>query len=304
MILNQGSIEWLNWRKGKITSSKAPVILGVSPYQTPHQLWCEELGLTQPKPSNPAMNLGSRFESAALAQLNFTMNTNLEPDCCEHLMEPRFAASFDGIDIPGKYFVELKYMGEKNLDLVEKSQTPLPYHYPQIQHLFLVSGFEKGLYACYGLTEDKKDISRMITVMVQPDKDYIDKVLVPAELMFLEYLETKTPPPYMSKDIMNESDPLNVAMARRWQELRKRAKDIDDEILKIEAHLKKLNSTHPLVKIGSVVIQQIIRKGAVNWLSVPELQGVDLDLYRKPSTIYSIIKEGDKNERVKEASDE
>jgi hypothetical protein len=119
----------------------------------------------------------------------------------------------------------------------------------------------------------------------------------------LKYLETKTPPPLMQKDILNESDPLNVAMARRWKELTKKSKEINEEIDKIETHLKKLNNTHPLVKVGSVVIQQIVRKGSVNYNSVPELQGLDLDQYRKPPTIYSVIKEGDKNEFIEKDQD-
>ena len=42
--LNQRSPEWLQWRSQGITASDIPIILGLSPYKTPWQLWAEKVG--------------------------------------------------------------------------------------------------------------------------------------------------------------------------------------------------------------------------------------------------------------------
>lgn len=44
----QLSEKWFPWRKEGITASMIPVIMGLSPYQTPYQLWAELVGLKEP----------------------------------------------------------------------------------------------------------------------------------------------------------------------------------------------------------------------------------------------------------------
>ena len=40
--IEQQSPEWFEWRKTGITASDMPIIMGVSPYKTPWQLWAEK----------------------------------------------------------------------------------------------------------------------------------------------------------------------------------------------------------------------------------------------------------------------
>ena len=42
--MEQKSEEWLDWRKKGIGSSDAPIIMGVSPWKTPFELWEEKTG--------------------------------------------------------------------------------------------------------------------------------------------------------------------------------------------------------------------------------------------------------------------
>ena len=42
--LVQRSDAWFEWRKTGITASMIPVIMGLSPYQTPYRLWAELVG--------------------------------------------------------------------------------------------------------------------------------------------------------------------------------------------------------------------------------------------------------------------
>lgn len=289
--LNQNTEEWLKWRNEGIGSSDAPIIMGVSPYSTPHKLWRQKLGLDGPTQWNPAMELGSRFEESARAQVCLETGMDFEPDCVEHQTNPKIRASLDGLCEKENMFLELKYMGQKNLEIVQQTKKPLAHHHDQIQHQFAVSGYKKSLYSVYTLNDDKSEILKLVTVEIHADEEYIATKLIPKELEFLKMIDDKLAPELMSKDILNESEVMNLALARRWRELKTQVDIRQKEIDQIEISLKKLTLTHPLVKCGNILIQQIVRKGNVNYHSIPELKNVNLEKFRKAATVYTQIKD-------------
>ena len=59
--LVQGSVEWHEHRRRYRNASETPAVLGVSPWQTPYQLWQLKLGLIDPVVT-PAMTHGSELE--------------------------------------------------------------------------------------------------------------------------------------------------------------------------------------------------------------------------------------------------
>lgn len=305
MILNQNSEEWHKWRNAGIGSSDAPIIMGVSPYSTPRKLWAQKLGLEKSNAENFVTELGHRFEDPARAQFALETGIDVEPECVEHKEMPQFRASLDGLNAEQELFVEIKYMGEKNLELVESSRQALPHHYDQLQHQFLVTGFKKAFYVAYGLNQAKSDISKLVTVEIFPNLDYIQNKLIPKEIEFLKFLKDQSPPPLMPKDCLSESNAISIATVRRWRDLKSKMAEIEKELVHIESYLKKLTNTHPQVKCGEVLIQKTVRKGAVNYLSIPELEKVDLESYRKaPITVISIKEsKGDKDESADEAKE-
>ena len=62
----QGSPEWHEHRRKYRNASETPAVLGVSPWQTPYQLWQLKLGLVEQEVT-PAMRHGSDMEPAARA---------------------------------------------------------------------------------------------------------------------------------------------------------------------------------------------------------------------------------------------
>ena len=64
--LVQGSAEWHEHRRKYRNASETPVVLGVSPWLTPYQLWQQKLGLIEPEVT-PAMLRGTQLEPAARA---------------------------------------------------------------------------------------------------------------------------------------------------------------------------------------------------------------------------------------------
>lgn len=192
--MEQGSNEWLEFRRQGVGSSDAPVVMGVSPYSNLHELWLDKKGLKQDEPVNGfVMKLGQEFEPKARARFELETDIEVEPVCLIHSEHNWLRASLDAASIEHGVFAEIKYMGQKNFDLV-KSGVVLKHHWPQIQHQFLVSGFKRGFYVVYTLTEDKKNISNYFCLSVEPDPVYITSLLYPALRTFWTMVENNEEP--------------------------------------------------------------------------------------------------------------
>jgi putative phage-type endonuclease len=185
--------KWLSWRKKGIGSSDAPVIMGVSPYMTRLELWKEKLGLEQKDRSSFATELGNKFEIRARSWFCLDYGIEIDPENCEHKDFHWIKASLDGFNEKEKLFVEIKYMGQKNYDLVRETRLPLAHHHPQIQHQFMVTGFIHAFYIPYTLTEDKKEMKDIFALPVSPELEYIGKLFF-EEKNFWQLIQDKKPP--------------------------------------------------------------------------------------------------------------
>lgn len=178
--MEQGSELWHAWRKKGLGSSESSVIMGVDPYRTKEQLFLDKTGRGIPVKVNPAMLLGQKFEEPARALLFFEFGYEFEPIVCVNPDFPFIKASLDGYSSDHDCFVELKYMGQANFELVKGAQAPLPHHFPQVQHQFLAKGARKAFYATYTLTKDKSAIDQIQVIPVLRDNRYIQDELLPA----------------------------------------------------------------------------------------------------------------------------
>jgi len=86
--------EWLAWRRGLITASEMPIIMGVSPYLTPFELWEQKLGLKTHEQSNMAINKGKFWEPKVRAVYEFDTGMEFPPLNVEAYP---FGASLDGL---------------------------------------------------------------------------------------------------------------------------------------------------------------------------------------------------------------
>lgn len=64
----QGSPEWLAYRRGVVTATDIPVILGLSPYRCEADLADEKRGLAAPQESTVRMRMGSALEDLNLSE--------------------------------------------------------------------------------------------------------------------------------------------------------------------------------------------------------------------------------------------
>src|SRR5437016_14287114 len=91
----QGSVEWREHRRKHRNASETPVVLGVSPWQTPYQLWQAKLGLVRPEVTS-AMLRGTELEPAARAVYEARTGLVMQPLV---LVDGEYSASLDGLTL-------------------------------------------------------------------------------------------------------------------------------------------------------------------------------------------------------------
>lgn len=141
----QSTDEWLSWRRGGIGASDAPVVMGLSPWQTDGELFLLKTGRKAERPANDAMQRGKRLEPVArLAYVNRT-GVDVAPVCVQSREHPWMRASLDGLSADGRHVVEIKCPGEKDHRLAASGSVPEKY-YPQLQHILAVTGLGEIYY--------------------------------------------------------------------------------------------------------------------------------------------------------------
>jgi putative phage-type endonuclease len=144
----QGSKEWLEYRKSKIMATDVPVILGSNPWKTKFELWEEKLGFRPAPQLNDAMRRGQLLEPEARKLACELIGIQFEPCVCESLEYPWLAVSLDGLSKCGKYILEIKCPKESTH--LEAIQNCYPsYYYDQIQSQLLVTGADTCYYFSY-----------------------------------------------------------------------------------------------------------------------------------------------------------
>ena len=151
--LAQNSPEWLEFRRDKIGASDAPVIMGVSPFKTPYQLYLDKVE-NMHQPQNSAMKRGHDLEAEARQAFEAMYETlymdkiTVVPYVVQSDIYEWMIASLDGLDMGKGVMVEIKCPGQKDHDLAMSGK--IPEHYiPQLQHQLFVTGLNKMFYFSY-----------------------------------------------------------------------------------------------------------------------------------------------------------
>ena len=139
--LVQGSPEWHEHRRRYRNASETPIVLGVSPWQTPYQLWQYKLGLLEPEVT-AAMLHGAQLEPAARAAYEALSGHIMQPLV---LVDGEYSASLDGITLGGDRLLEIKCPVKGRESTLWKSVEVgrLPEHYQwQVEHQLMVAKAE------------------------------------------------------------------------------------------------------------------------------------------------------------------
>lgn len=267
---SQGSEDWLTWRRQGIGSSDAPVLMGVSPWQTLYGLYMDKVEGVNSFTGNWVTERGKRLEGFARDQYETLRGIKAPPKTISDNEYPWMRASLDGFCEKTQRLVEIKCPIGK-----DRHATEVPEKYwPQVQWQLMVSRREKLDFVIFGETE----IIRIIEVVADPF--YQDALREKALWFWNEHIQKRIPPECDEEKI---EDAIFEAKVSEYHELGQHIGVLDKVRKQMGAIIgERLNKGTTLVGSYSVKILEV--KGRVQYDEIPELEGVDLEKYRGGST--------------------
>jgi len=265
VLLEQGSQEWLDFRRSRRMASETPAVMGLSPYQKPHDIRKVKQGGAGGFVNN-AMREGTRLEPVvreAYSQRYESMRPAV-------LVEGDYGASLDGINMDQNGIFECKVPSNgresDRWDAALKGEL-LPYDYAQVQHQLMVSKADW----CHFCVWDKES-EDFALVHVSPDPEFWVKICHAWDAFW---------------------DDLGLREDRKWVEAvldyreAKEGADVAQAILdQKKAALIELLQGDSNEGAG-VRVQRIKVKGNVDWKKVQShysLADATLDTFRKPDS--------------------
>ncbi len=297
----QRSPEWHSWRREGVSASDASIILDRSPYKTVWRLWAEKVGKALPDDlsSNPHVLRGINNEDIGRQIAERVLYSGfLFPVCAQSSTHPFIRASFDGLDDNNRP-VEIKCPSQSQWDQVvlRGAESELyQLYYPQVQQQIYVADHHEGVL--FVLSPDNNDYRYFV---VKRDDQLINEI-ISAAIEFMEWVDTKKPPPFdKTRDLFVPTDPV---VADLWMTHAYQYRSLDYQIKQFENDIKKLvdakqKVTQELVNLmgdflhaeaAGVAITRYAVSGSVDYDAVfnqfcPQITESDLDRFRKPPTM-------------------
>lgn len=285
--LTQGTLEWLKMRNNYIGASDSPVILGLAKWKlrdgrikTPYILWQEKLGLVEANSQSSATDHGTNMEAQARSAYEAMTGDLVAPEVIFHNDISYMMASLDGLTIDKKLAVEIKCINREDHELAKKGIIPEVYM-PQLQHQLLCLGHDMMHYFSYNSGEG-------VLVEVRKDDQYQD-MLKQKLAAFWGCISSFTPPPLTEDDYIEKGDTWD-AIANDLFKVKEVIKNYSLQKELLEEKLRELSEGISCIS-NNYRYAKVVKKGSVDYKSIPELFEVDLEKYRnKPSeawTLYS-----------------
>lgn len=279
--MQQNTDEWLEWRKNKIGGSDAPIVMGVSPWKTPYQLWQEKTLWVTDDICSYAMERGKNMEELARRTYETEKGMLFFPKVVISDEHDWLIASMDGLSADGHHGVEIKCPGKSAHEMAKNGKVP-DYYYPQLQHQMYVCNLNSIDYYSF----DGKD---GIIVKVTRDIPYL-KELLKKEYEFYECMKTGIPPALSDRDFINRVDDAWSETCREYREAKREADAALECVEFIRQKLIFLADERNTQGSG-IRLTKSIRQGNVDFASIPELKNVNLEPYRKKSIVSFTIRE-------------
>jgi len=281
--LEQGTEEWLAFRREHIGASDAAAVLGIDPWKGPQALLEEKLSL-RTVPSNPHMLRGKQLEEPARDVYVRKTGYKVKPVVIKSKEYPWMIASLDGITEDFKHGVEIKCPSPGSFEKALAGIVPQNYM-AQLQHQMACCGLDFIDYFCYTPTSD-------VTLRVQRNDEYIKK-LIERELEFYECMTFRKGPEVLEKRLLQmeseawEQNCKNVVIPimKRKEELLHELSSIEEQEKAFKSTLVELSGNQSASGAGVTLLKQE-RRGTIDYESIPELRGVDLEKYRKKTITF------------------
>ena len=280
--MDQGSLIWHEHRAKYRNASEASIIMDCAPayWKTSKRiLWEQKQGLrgSNVDENNPAIMHGNNMEAAALACLNKQLGSNMKPAV---FVEGKYSASLDGYgaDAEGRLIkCEIKCPWKAETSQVWKMSAAFgeiaEYYRWQMIHQDYCAPTEQSFFFVY--ISDEKNI---LIPHLSPEED------TAALLAAWDEFASGEP----AQDWEDRTDDDIRVLVERHRDLVQQKAILDVELKLAEKALKEESGDNNVIAFGAK-IQVIERIGAVDYKTVPQLDGIDLEAYRKPGSSYKKI---------------
>jgi len=296
-MLQTGS-EWLEWRRKGLGSSDAPIIMEVSPWKTPHELYLNKItpqtyaGKDDKElETNWAIEKGNCLEPIARAKYELLVGMSMSATCCTHKDLPYMRASLDGFNTENNRGLEIKAGGATDFEITRQGIVPIKYQF-QLAHQFFVSGAEQIDFFYYYLDNEsykarQYDLGEYALIEVKPDLEMITKYVNKA-MDFWQHVENREPPELIDRDFMNIDDDESKILSAEFNTAKERhdAAKTDLDAIKEKIIAKAETLGHPRVKMHNLSVVNVRKAGSIDYKAVPDLEGIDLNKYRKADSNY------------------
>lgn len=275
----QGSPEWLELRKTKITASNLSQILGISPYGTKLDLYNEKINGTE-IPDNPGMRAGREAEEQIRAWYESKSGELFMPTV---QVRDWALSSLDGISTCGKKILECKLCNKETFAKADAGEV-VPHYLTQIMwQLYCCPEAEEAHYVCYNSGE-------YAVVIVPRDEKYIAKLVKEGKKFYDEHLVPKIPPSATEKDYVTIKDPQAYLLADELNNLMKVNKESAIKEKALRARLFEFTDDGNCI-IGPLKLTRSGGKTKVDYKKACEDNGVELKSYTTFGIGYFSIRE-------------
>lgn len=290
--LEQGSNEWLEFRKGKIGGSDIPAIMScIDAHQKRSELLADKILNTEREHSDFVKAMfaeGHEIERLARDAFNERTGIVYTPKVVQLKQFPAFIASLDGISDGMNIVIEIKSTRKKSiLEDVRNKIVPSVYNL-QIQWQLYITDIKFA----YLIVVDSITRETYI-LLVDRNDSLIEKIKFEAAKFLYEMKNTELAEP---KTLVVENAKMQeIAAARQSVKELQNQLDIFDEMIKKHAAqlLKDFGATR--IEGFGVVIQEVERAGAIDYSKIEALKNINLEQYRKKPTRYVKISEKKEN---------
>lgn len=288
--LEQGTPEWLEFRKTHITATDCGKILGKSKWGTALDVYNDKINDRKVFQSY-AMKRGLELEPLARDFINKKYKANFEPMVLESIETPYMMASLDGLDEKLDYVFEAKSPMEKGMKKALEGEYNEEYTW-QCQKQMLVSGKKKALLFFWFNEFVNKEI------WIDRDEKMIEDIKFFEDFFYKNYLLPKAPPPSNKKDLEIITDDNVLFLAEDLEKIisdisykREGLKDLEDKKDMLESQIKEVIGKKDCIFENTNLKHIIVgRSTGVDYKRLCADKNIDikeLDNYKKPKTFYS-----------------
>jgi len=174
LTLDQGSQEWLTWRRYGIGSSDAPVILNGTHFERDrYDLWREKRGEQEPRVPTPFINMrmkrGQVLEEDVRNWYQRLVGKTVKPVVGYHPTREYLKASLDGFEPTSQTILEIKCPGKKDHESALCGEVPSKY-IPQLIHQCLVTGTNRVHYLSFNPIYPKPERYALVRYRADPQE--------------------------------------------------------------------------------------------------------------------------------------